>query len=58
MHFVIQLAKSVLSDRKGVTALEYGIIAGVISIGVIGGAAAIGGQVTTYVTAIKTAMGV
>lgn len=54
----LNLTKSLLNDRKGVTALEYGIIAGVISVGVISGAAAIGGKVTGYVTAIKTAMGI
>lgn len=58
MSSVFQLAKSLIGDRKGVTALEYGIIAGVISVGVIAGAAAIGGKVTDYVTTIKTAMGI
>jgi pilus assembly protein Flp/PilA len=58
MRDFLSMAKSFLADRKGVTALEYGIIAGVISIGVIGGASAIGGKVTGYVTAIKTAMGI
>ncbi|MFT8723810.1 MAG: Flp family type IVb pilin [Acetobacter malorum] len=32
-------------DRKGVTALEYGLIAGCITLGIIGGVTMLGGKV-------------
>ena len=31
---IFQIAKNVVADRRGVTAMEYGLIAGVLALGV------------------------
>ena len=33
MSFVLQIAKRAIADRRGVTAMEYGLIAGVLATG-------------------------
>jgi pilus assembly protein Flp/PilA len=35
---------TLLRDRSGATAIEYGLIAGLIALAVIGGATAVGGE--------------
>ena len=35
-------ARSLVTDRKGVTALEYGLIAALIAVAIIGGARTLG----------------
>jgi pilus assembly protein Flp/PilA len=43
-------------DRKGVTALEYGLLAGLIAVVIIGSVTALGLSVSGLFTAISTAM--
>ena len=43
-------------DEKGATAIEYGLIAALISVGIIAGAQVIGGEVKTTFTEIGTAL--
>ncbi len=42
-----------LKDRSGATVVEYCIIAGVISVAVVGGASAIGGSTNNSFTAVQ-----
>lgn len=41
-------------DEEGATAIEYGLIAGLISVGIIAGLSGIGGQLTKIFDYIKT----
>ncbi|QRY81645.1 Flp family type IVb pilin [Pseudomonas sp. PDNC002] len=61
---VKQLPKNILSkvnsfirDREGATAIEYAVIAGLISIAVLTAATPIGTRIGALMTAIKTAIG-
>lgn len=42
-----------LKDRSGATVIEYCIIAGIISIAIVGGASAIGTSTNTSFTAVQ-----
>jgi pilus assembly protein Flp/PilA len=42
-----------LKDRSGATVIEYCIIAGIISIAIVGGATAIGGSTNTSFNAVQ-----
>ena len=44
-------------DRKGVTALEYGILAGLIAVVIIGGATILGADINLLFGKISTAIG-
>ncbi|MCC7283823.1 MAG: Flp family type IVb pilin [Acetobacteraceae bacterium] len=44
-------------DRRGVTALEYGLIAALIAVAIIGGVTSLGGQLNTAFNNIATAIG-
>jgi pilus assembly protein Flp/PilA len=44
-------------DRRGVTALEYGLIAALIAVVIIGGVTSLGGQLNTAFTNIAGAIG-
>ena len=52
----VRMAKAAITDRKGVTALEYGIIAGLISVAVVGAAASTGTKLKSYMTLLVSAM--
>ncbi|MEZ5799400.1 MAG: Flp family type IVb pilin [Nitratireductor sp.] len=45
-----------LQEQSGATAIEYGLIAALISVAIIGGASAVGGGVNTTFTNIKAQM--
>jgi pilus assembly protein Flp/PilA len=47
---------SLHKDKKGVTAIEYGMIAGLIAVVIIGAVQSIGGSVNTAFTSISTAL--
>ncbi|MBB4868219.1 pilus assembly protein Flp/PilA [Pseudomonas nitritireducens] len=49
--------KSFLRDREGATAIEYAVIAGLISIALLTAATPIGTKIGALMTAIKTAIG-
>lgn len=42
-----------LRDERGATAIEYGLIAGILCVGVVGFAAALGDAVTTMYTTVS-----
>lgn len=54
MQKIIIASKRLISDDSGATALEYGLIAGLISLAVVTGATAAGTAVNTIFTAIGT----
>ena len=45
-----------MRDEAGATAIEYGLIAALIAVVIIGAIQAVGGQLTTTFTAISTAL--
>lgn len=45
-------AKSFLADQNGVTAIEYGLIAALVGIALMAGAAALGGKLSDSFTYI------
>ena len=47
---------ALLKSRSGATAIEYGLIALVVSVGMIGGAKLLGGQVQVTYDNVKTAV--
>jgi len=50
------LIKRYLDDESGATAIEYGLIAALIAIALIGGARALGTQINTKFTEVSTAL--
>ncbi len=46
-----------LKNEQGATAIEYGLIAALISVAAIGAMAALGGQLSTLFTNIQTNLG-
>jgi pilus assembly protein Flp/PilA len=53
---ILALPRHVKNDRKGVTALEYGLLAGLIAVVIIGGATVLGTNVNTLFNAVATTM--
>lgn len=47
-----------LKDESGATAIEYGLLAALISVAIIGAATTVGGNLNTTFTTIGTALGV
>nr|WP_200934690.1 Flp family type IVb pilin [Rhizobium sp. Leaf341] len=45
-----------LSDRHGATAIEYGLIASIIAVAIIGGFGAMSEQLTTVFNTVKDAL--
>jgi pilus assembly protein Flp/PilA len=45
-----------LKDEEGVTAIEYGLIAARIAVGIIGAVTAVGGKLKTTFESVDTAM--
>ncbi len=54
---LLALATSFKIDRKAVTALEYGLIAGVLGVAIIAAFTGLGTQLKTEFTAIEASMG-
>ncbi len=57
MSRFIQAAKEFARDEEGVTAIEYGLIAFLIAVAIVGTVTALGGRLNTVFTAIRTALG-
>jgi pilus assembly protein Flp/PilA len=53
---MIQEVKQFLNDEEGVTAIEYGLIAALIAVAIIGGVQAIGGQLAATFNSISAAL--
>ncbi|MDB5569497.1 MAG: Flp/Fap pilin component [Hyphomicrobiales bacterium] len=51
-----KVLKRFMNDESGATAIEYGLIAGLISVVIIGAVTLIGTSLTTKFTAISTAL--
>ena len=51
---LLPAARALLADRKGVTALEYGLIAALIAVVIIGGVTAVGTNAAAVFTGIAT----
>lgn len=50
----MKLARRFFKNESGATAIEYGLIAALISVAIIGGASALGGGINTTFTNIKS----
>ena len=53
---IVAPLERVKADSRGVTALEYGLLAGLIAVVIIGGATVLGTNVNTLFNAIATTM--
>ncbi|WP_421589813.1 Flp family type IVb pilin [Shinella sp. M27] len=53
---VPRLLKSFLSATEGATAIEYGLLAGLITVGLLGGLGALSGNLQTVLETINTAL--
>ncbi|MDN3568402.1 Flp family type IVb pilin [Paeniroseomonas aquatica] len=47
-------ARALIADRRGVTALEYGLIAALIAVVIIGGVTAVGNNAAAVFTGVAT----
>ena len=54
---MLRLINRFLRDESGATAIEYGLIAALISVVIITAVTAVGGALTTTFTAVSTALG-
>ena len=52
MQAIFKIAKNVVADRRGVTAMEYGLIAGVLAVGLAAAFTALSGKLTAAFTAL------
>ena len=52
MMAIFNIAKNVVADRRGVTAMEYGLIAGVLAVGLATAFTALSGRLTTAFNAL------
>jgi pilus assembly protein Flp/PilA len=48
--------RALMTDERGVTALEYGLIAGLIAVVIVGSVTALGKQMAATFAAITTAL--
>ena len=54
--YVFALLERVKAEKKGVTALEYGLLAGLIAVVIIGGATVLGKNVNSLFSSVATTM--
>jgi len=54
---MLKLIQKFIRDEEGVTAIEYGLIATLIAVAIILTVTAVGGQLNTVFTSVKTALG-
>jgi pilus assembly protein Flp/PilA len=52
VSMIIAMTKQAVTDRKGVTALEYGIIAGVLAVAVLAAFNTLGTKLQTFFSAL------
>ena len=53
MQAILKIAKNVVSDRRGVTAMEYGLIAGVLAVSLVAAFNALTGRLTNAFNVLK-----
>lgn len=58
MSNFISAVKDFVADENGVTAIEYGLIAALVGVGIIAGASALGTKLSKLFTDIGTKVGV
>ena len=56
MNKMVQGVKQFLNDEEGVTAIEYGLIAALIAVFIIGSLQLVGGSLVALFTAVSTAL--
>ena len=56
MRSISLQVRKLLGDNKGVTAIEYGLIAGAIAIAIIGAVFSLGGSVTNMFNTASSAL--
>ncbi len=56
MEIIVQYVKQFLSEEEGVTAIEYGLIAALIAVVIIGAVQLVGGNLLTTFNSIATAL--
>lgn len=52
----MSMIKDFLNDESGATAIEYGLIAGLVAVGIIAALTLMGGELTTLFTKVTTAL--
>jgi len=52
----LEILKNLINDESGATAIEYGLIAALVSVAAITALTAMGGSLTTMFTAVSTAL--
>jgi pilus assembly protein Flp/PilA len=57
MSKFLSIAKAILDDESGITAIEYGLIAGLVGVAIIGGATALGSKLGKLFDDIATMLG-
>jgi len=53
MTTILRIAQSAIADRRGVTAMEYGLIAGVLAVGLATAFTALSGRLTNAFNALS-----
>ena len=53
-HIMINIAKKFLKDESGATAIEYGLIAALVAVAIVGALTTLGGGLTTLFTNVNT----
>jgi pilus assembly protein Flp/PilA len=56
MKKIVTAVHTFVADENGVTAIEYGLIAALVGVFIVGALKALGGQLEATFTAITTAM--
>jgi pilus assembly protein Flp/PilA len=57
MSKFISIVKAFADDESGITAIEYGLIAGLVGVAIIGGATALGSKLDKLFSDIATMLG-
>lgn len=52
----MKLFRKLMKNEKGATAIEYGLIAALISVALVGAAGALGGQISGTFTTVESEM--
>ena len=55
-NIMMTIAKKFLKDESGATAIEYGLIAALIAVAIIGGVTAVGSNLSTSFSSVATTL--
>jgi len=56
MSKIASAVQAFIADENGVTAIEYGLIAALVGVAIVGAVGALGGKLTTTFQAVASAM--